>query len=405
MEQQVKEFESLAELLEDLDREGITGNEKFEAVNSFLSSMARIKGKPFVASFELTPLCNFDCKMCYVHLNKAQMQERELLTVEQWKRIIDMAVNAGIMYADITGGECLTYPGFKEVYLHLWHRGVRPSVLTNASLLTDEMAGFFQKYPPRLIQISVYGSNAEAYKRVTGRDAYEAVMAGIQRLKEKALPFKLIITPSRYMQDDAEALLKLLQDMKVPYGVGGVTLAARPETGREVEDYRIDTAAYIALQKSDTDYRLKNGVKGKKTEYKFAAKGYPMRPGLPCSSGKNSFHINWKGEMMPCISFHSVTSSVLDKSFDEAWKEIKEKLESYREPEKCGGCKYRPMCTSCPAEKCYGELGGELNTSVCERLKCYIAAGLVVKGNETGKDDCNETDICEAEGDLAGFCV
>lgn len=222
LEQQIKEFDSLTELLEDLEREGITGKAKFEAVNSFLSDMARVKGKPFVASFELTPLCNFDCKMCYVHLHKDQMQERKLLTVEQWKRIIDMAVEAGVMYADITGGECLTYPGFKEIYRHLWQRGVRPSVLTNGSLLTNEVVSFFRSFPPRLIQISVYGSNEEAYKRVTGCEAFEAVMAGIQRLQENGLRYKLIITPSRYMQDDAAALLKLLQDMKVPYGVGGV---------------------------------------------------------------------------------------------------------------------------------------------------------------------------------------
>ena len=117
MEQQIKEFETLTEVLEDLDALGIQGFPRYKAVNGFISMKARYKNIPVSGTFELTPLCNLDCKMCYVHLTANQLKKEErLLSVDEWKKIIRQAVDAGMMYAVLTGGECLTYYGFKEIY-------------------------------------------------------------------------------------------------------------------------------------------------------------------------------------------------------------------------------------------------------------------------------------------------
>lgn len=104
---------SLLMLLKQLDEQGITDHRRYQMVRRFLSFQAREKAIPISGSFELTPLCNLDCKMCYVHLHKNQMQGAELLSTEQWKGLMKEAIDAGMMYARLTGGECLTYPGFK----------------------------------------------------------------------------------------------------------------------------------------------------------------------------------------------------------------------------------------------------------------------------------------------------
>ena len=156
VEHQIKEFDNLIDLLEDLDREGISGYHRQEIYKRYLNLRARMHGQVYSGGFELTPLCNFDCKMCYVHLTKGQMErEANLLTVQQWISIMGQAVDAGMMHADLTGGECLSYPGFKDVYLYLLSRGVAVSVLTNGQPITEEMADFFAQYPPSVIQITV----------------------------------------------------------------------------------------------------------------------------------------------------------------------------------------------------------------------------------------------------------
>ena len=399
MEQQVKEFESLVELLEELEEKGIQGQRRKDIVFTYLGDRAKAKERPIVASFELTPFCNFDCKMCYVHLNQSQVGERALLTVDQWKKIIDMAVDAGIMAADITGGECLTYPGFKEVYLHLRERGIQPCVLTNGSLLTAEMVDFFVQHPPKMIQISLYGSNAMAYRNVTGADAYQAVMHGVERLKSTKLRFKLILTPSRYMQDDAAMLLEFVRTLDVDYGIGGISLSARPETGRELSDYEIDPLCFAKLQKNEIEYRkAMQGVKSQPDQYPMKPSKRERCQGAPCGAAHNNFHVNWKGEMCPCISFHGVTCSMLDKGFEYAWNDIRQQMAAYVMHDECQQCEYLEKCLSCPAEKCFGNPSGPLNTGVCRRMRAYADVGLLgyAKANECTLEggETHEESVC-----------
>ena len=66
---------------------------------------------PYGGSFELTPLCNLDCKMCYVHLQDPSVRQR-MLSGEQWLSIIRQAIDAGMMKPMLTGGEAMTHPAF-----------------------------------------------------------------------------------------------------------------------------------------------------------------------------------------------------------------------------------------------------------------------------------------------------
>ena len=116
----------LLELLEQWEKQGASDAEKTMWMNRYLDAKARNQGIPLHGTFELTPLCNLDCKMCYVHLSQKQLKEsgKELLTVEQWKNIMDQAIAEGMLHATLTGGEALLYPGFDELYLHLMEQGV-----------------------------------------------------------------------------------------------------------------------------------------------------------------------------------------------------------------------------------------------------------------------------------------
>lgn len=156
---------SLSALLRQMDEQGVTGYRRYAEVRKFLSFRAREKGVPISGSFELTPLCNLDCKMCYVHLNKDQMRGQPLLPVEDWKSLMTQAIDAGMMYATLTGGECLTYPGFRELYLFLQDRGIEVSILSNGLLMDDDMADFLKRHPPAIIQITLYGASEQAYEK------------------------------------------------------------------------------------------------------------------------------------------------------------------------------------------------------------------------------------------------
>ena len=210
---------NLRELLIDLDAKGIPQEQRYERVRRFLDFRAREAAIPLTGTFELTPLCNLDCKMCYVHLNKAQMQGAELLSTEEWKQIMKEAVDAGMMYAKLTGGECLTYPGFKELYLYLQSMGIEITILTNGRLMDDSMVAFFKEHPPAVIQITLYGADEEVYERVTGHAAFEEVVSNIRKIQDAGLPLRIALTPNRYLGKDGEALVRFVHNMNIYYAV------------------------------------------------------------------------------------------------------------------------------------------------------------------------------------------
>lgn len=379
---QIKEFDSVIDLLEELDREGITGQARTDIYKRYMNLRARMLGRPYSGGFELTPLCNFDCKMCYVHLNREQMGDMKLLSTQQWIYIMDQAIDAGMLYADLTGGECLSYSGFRELYLHLRSRGVGVSVMTNGQLITEDMADFFTQYPPTKIQISVYGNDEDTYEAVTGCRAFADVLAAIERLKKRKLNLSLAVTPNRYMQSDTHSLLAFLRATGVPYVVGIGSLAAREETGRSLSMYAPENALYVKLHLDEQEYHRSHSaavsVVRAVPPVDYVPTGIDQLTGkLPCSSGRATFHINWKGEMTPCIPFDSVHRSVPVHGFADSWEWIKQQMSCYSPPEECINCSQNRICQACPAERTQGILNGSVNPDVCERYRQFIHAGLI----------------------------
>ena len=60
---------------------------------------------PVSVQFELTPRCNFDCKMCYVHNQDSNKLKSKELSTDQWKSIMDDAFSNGMMFETLTGGK------------------------------------------------------------------------------------------------------------------------------------------------------------------------------------------------------------------------------------------------------------------------------------------------------------
>ena len=376
---QIKEFDSSIELLEELDREGITGQDRTDIFKRYLNFRARMRGAVYSGGFELTPLCNFDCKMCYVHLNRDQMQGRNLLTTHQWIAIMDQAIRAGMMHADLTGGECLSYPGFRELYLYLRTRGIEVSVLTNGQLLTEEIADLFAQYPPSVVQITVYGSCDDAYEAVTGRRAFDDVKQAIERLKKRNIRLFLAVTPNRFMQEDGHALLEFLRSTGARYGVGTGSLPAREGTGRKLEEYAPESDVYVQLHMDEREYykSIPHPENSRRDMVDYIPTNFKVKSKIPCSSGVCAFHINWKGEMTPCIPFHTIHRSVLEYGFDDCWNWIKEQMLAYEPPKECVECPNSSVCASCPAERTLGLLNGPVNKAVCDRYAHFVRAGIL----------------------------
>lgn len=372
---------NLAEVLASLDAQGIDDYRRYDTVRRFLSAKAWEKKIPISGAFELTPLCNLDCKMCYVHLNREQMAGQDILPASTWIHLIDQAIDAGMIYATLTGGECLTHSGFREIYLHLRNRGIQVSVLTNGVLIGEDPAwlDFFKRNPPASMQITLYGSNEDTYERVTGRRAFVKAMTAAQSIHGMQIPLNVALTPNLYLLDDLPDLLRMVEELGFHISINCGLFSARKDTGREGISCDISPEAYVAL------YLLQRSIKGipppqrcDLLEGPYVCEGQDGNE-IPCGTGRCHFSINWKGDMKGCNVLEAFQTAPLADGFAKAWKMLSDMVDACSLPQACMRCAYMPVCINCVAQHFVDEEGSDLNPRVCEWTKRMYEEGLLAR--------------------------
>ncbi len=346
--------------------------------DGYLDYKAREKGIPIFAQLELTPLCNFDCKMCYVHLTKEQMKGVSLLTVEEWKQLIHDAWEAGLIRVNLTGGECLSYPGFEELYLYLHSLGCEIRVLTNGALLDEHWTAFFKAHPPILIQISLYGGDEETYENVTGRRVFSTVAANIRRVRDAGLPLLLAITPSKYMRGGMEETIRAAKSFDVPYFINPFLINPKEDTGRSGQDHDLTIDEYVDLLRFRNEL---DGVENRSIDPELLPPpGGPHREcsecGLTCTAGMSSFDIGWDGMMYPCNSYLFKAGYPLKEGFLSCWNKLHQKAVSWRRVPECIECPYEPVCTTCLVRKAEFAGPGKQPLELCERTRYMVQHGV-----------------------------
>ena len=344
----------------------------------YLNYKAREKGVPLIGKFELTPLCNFDCKMCYVHLMKDQLGTAEIMTVEQWKDLMYQAWQAGMIYCSLTGGECLAYPGFEEIYLYLQDLGCEVNVLTNGYLLDERWIEFFRKHRPLTVQITLYGSNDDVYERVTGKRAFSTVMNNIRRLVETGIQVIVSLTPNSYLGEDVLETLRVAYDITNEVVINPMLSPPRKETGRTGIGDEADIDVYVRL------YRLKAELDGQQTGEPYegilpevgGSCHECMDHGIRCGAGRSSFSIDWKGIMTLCGSLDYVQCHPMEEGFASAWKKLNQAARNWPRVPECEGCAYQSVCITCAAYETQFAEPGKQPKALCERAKYFVRHGI-----------------------------
>ncbi|MCD8369778.1 MAG: radical SAM protein [Clostridiales bacterium] len=332
--------------------------ETTETAETMILREADVTCTPVMGVIELLPLCNMNCRMCYVHLSKAEMDAQgRMLTCEEWLSIVKAACEEGLLFLTLTGGEVLLYPELKRLYTEISQMGVVLEVKTNGTLLDEELADFFSENGVQRIYITLYGKDNATYAALCGNaDGFTQVMRAAGLLKEREIPFVFdcSLTPDNI--DQLPELYQIAEAFDVPLSVAtymfpglrrGITsqeqyrLAAEQAAEAEVSGCQPVTSPQTARE---TLAKLKNGPK---------LKG---RTGFPCRAGRSVFNMNWRGELLPCGMFLEPRISLLEHSFRECWDFMVDACQKTPQCQDCIACDLQNLCQVCPAV-CMTETG------------------------------------------------
>lgn len=131
-----------------------------------------------VVVWNSTKTCNLKCRHCYMSSDAKKYQNE--LTTEEAKCFIDDLAAFKVPVLLFSGGEPLIRPDFFELAAYAQASGVRPTLSTNGTLITREIAQKIKDIGVGYVGISLDGLR-DVNDKFRGKDgAFEAAMNGIK---------------------------------------------------------------------------------------------------------------------------------------------------------------------------------------------------------------------------------
>ena len=324
---------------------------------------AKLKARRAVLSFdlEITARCNLQCRHCYINLPAGDQEARSLeLTLPEIVAIADQAVALGAMWVLISGGEPLLREDFPEIYLTLKRKGILVSVFTNATLLRDEHIELFRKYPPRDIEVTVYGASQETYERVTGRPgSFAAFTNGLNRLLENGVKVRLKAMAIRSNFKELPAIAAFCRARTKDYFRFDPQLHLRFDRNElrndEIRAERLTPEEIVALEEAD-EKRI-GALRAKCDDLineDFTHYGCDHL--FHCGVGNGSFNVSYDGRFRLCSSLWAPDTmyDLREGTLAEAWhdfvpgvRDLRSQRREFRET--CRKCALVNLCLWCPA--------------------------------------------------------
>lgn len=330
----------------------------------------KLRERRAVISFdlEITARCNNDCRHCYINLpaNDRIAQSREM-TIDEIGSIADQAVSLGAVWVLLSGGEPLLRPDFSDIYMLLKRKGLLVSVFTNGALINSDHVSLFRNYPPRDIEVTVYGVTAQTYEKVSRRPgSFNAFMRGLNLLSEAGVRVRLKAMAIRSNFKELPEIAAFCRSRTKDYFRFDPLLHLRfdrdEKRNMEIMSERLSPEEIVDLEKADNE-RLSALQKGcdKLIVDTFAKTQCDHL--FHCGAGNGSFDVSYDGQFRLCSSLwtpqtlYDLRKGPLGDAWNRHVPEVRNLRSKNREfLEGCRRCPIVNLCLFCPAHS-YLETG------------------------------------------------
>ncbi|MBU0992271.1 MAG: radical SAM protein [Proteobacteria bacterium] len=330
----------------------------------------------FAIDLEITARCNNNCRHCYINLPQNDQDALNAeLSLEQIEKIAADALSLGTLWILITGGEPLIRKDFEDIYLFLKKKGFLVSVFTNATRISERHIRLFRDYPPRDLEVTVYGITEDVYENVTQvKGSFRQFQRGLNLLLDNKIKTNLkttatqankhqLIDITKFCREKGSAAfrfdphLHLRFDGNEKRNTDIIAQRLTPEDIVELE--RKDPARMAALEKEctchDSDSMEKNSHSIDRLFY--------------CGVGFNDCSISHNGlfRLCPSLWHPDFLYDLKAGTLKDAWEAFTPRVLSNHAHRgltnrRCMACPLKDVCMWCPAHAFLetGDLNGEV---------------------------------------------
>lgn len=344
---------------------------------------------PLSGTFELTPRCNMNCRMCYIRMSESEMCARgREYTAEEWIELGRTCAEQGMLFLLLTGGEPFLRKDFREIYTELKKLGIMISINTNATLIDEKTVQWLSEDAPTKVNVTLYGGRNDTYKRLCGHPrGFDAAARAVDMMKEAGIFVNINSSFTRYNVDDMEAIVEFgksrgLQVNAATYMFPPVRSAREGVVDETVrftpEESGIARARFelLSTEPEVLEHRLRALHSGC-ADAALSDEDCERTPDekMGCMAGRASFWITWDGRMTPCGMMNQPVARPFETGFTEAWNTITAETNKLLLPAACGDCKMRSSCMVCGA-LCIAEGDGCSHKKpeyLCSQTRVYLA--------------------------------
>jgi len=185
----------------------------------------------------ITDHCNLKCQYCVPFDGRPKLPIADILTYEELFAVAKAAVAAGVTKIRLTGGEPLLRKNMLEFCRMLADLPeIADLALTTNGILLESMAADLKAAGVKRVNVSLDTLDRRRYADITGKDALEKVLHGIQKASDVGLaPIKINMVPMRGINDE-EIVAMARWTLDKPYDVRFIELMPTSGWARQRHD-------------------------------------------------------------------------------------------------------------------------------------------------------------------------
>ncbi len=165
----------------------------------------------------ITDKCNLNCIYCQPSNKSSFLPRNEILTYEEFLRLVQIAIDLGIKKFRLTGGEPLlrkNLPIFIKKILSL--KGIEDFSLTTNGILLGEFINELWEAGLRRINISLDSLDEEKYAEITGGGDLKKVLYSLEKAIERGFdPVKINVVLLKGINEDLSPFIELARKYPV----------------------------------------------------------------------------------------------------------------------------------------------------------------------------------------------
>jgi len=313
----------------------------------FIVWRRRILVGRFVLQWHLSEICNLKCLHCYQENHKPiTLPYKDLLNIlEQYRELLKKLNVKG--HINLTGGEPLCYPHLYDLLEEFKKDSdlYSFSILTNGTLINDDVAKKLASYNPEYIQVSLEGGK-KINDYIRGKGVYEKVANAIKCLKKYNIFVSLSFTATKLNYKEFPKVVKYAAKYHVDNVWSDRLIPLGDTKLKEYQMNKEETNEYLKIMEEE---RIKLRKKKSNTNIAmYRALQFQMTNDYPyaCSAGKDLLTVMENGDLVPCRRMPIYVGNLLK---DNMWKlyknnKILKDLRKDTTPDDCKNCEFSNRC-------------------------------------------------------------